>query len=80
MSVFDVSLYPIVKHRIKLIKNDLKIQRQTVLELEEQLKTCYVNLDIDFEPEILNKYKISSLLLELYLNLKKSGILSVQET
>ena len=27
------SLYPIVKHRIKLIKNDLKIQRQTVLEL-----------------------------------------------
>ena len=51
------SLYPIVKHRIKLIKNDLKIQRQTVLELEEQLKTCYVNLDIDFEPEILNKYQ-----------------------
>ncbi|MCQ4905876.1 hypothetical protein, partial [Odoribacter splanchnicus] len=27
------------------------------LELEEQLKTCYVKLDIDFEPEILNKYK-----------------------
>ena len=51
------SLYPIVKHRIKLIKNDLKIQGQTVLELEEQLKTCYVNLDIDFEPEILNKYQ-----------------------
>ena len=50
-------LYPIVRHKIGLIKNDLKTQRQTVLELEERLKTCYVNLDIDFEPEILMKYQ-----------------------
>ena len=49
--------YPIVKHKIGLIKNDLKIQRQTVWELEERLKTCCVNLDIDFEPEILMKYQ-----------------------
>ncbi len=48
--------YPIVKKKIHLIKEDLRVQRQTVRELKTQLENCYVNLDIDFEPDILEKY------------------------
>lgn len=49
--------YPIVKKKICSINNDLKTQRQTVCELKTQLENCYVNLDVDFEPQVLEKYQ-----------------------
>lgn len=50
-------IYPIVKNKIKSIKIDLCNQRRTVEELAQQLENCYVNLDIEFDSEILAKYQ-----------------------
>ena len=50
-------IYPIVKKRIKSIKRDLCNQCKTVTELTKQLEDCYVNLDLEFDSEILAKYQ-----------------------
>ena len=54
---FMYLFYPIVRHKIKLIKNDLQVQRETVMKLEKRFEHCYVNLDIDFDLEALGKYQ-----------------------
>lgn len=46
-----------VRNKITQIKINLRIQRQTITELKEQLEKCYVDLDIHFDPEIVERYQ-----------------------
>ncbi len=52
------------------IKTDISAQKQTIVELKNQIENCYVNLEIDFDEEFEQKYKR---LLETFKNLINSN-------
>lgn len=52
-----ILLYGLIKKSIsEKIKIDIKKQQETIKQLKEQIENCYVKLDVNFEPEIQEKY------------------------
>ncbi|MFI0490434.1 DUF4236 domain-containing protein [Flavobacterium sp.] len=52
-----IFIYGLVKKDIKEnIQSEIRIKKATLIEVKEHLENCYVGLDIDFEPEIEQKY------------------------
>lgn len=51
-------IYGFVKKNIsKNIKIDITAQKKAVIEAKKQIEDCFVKLDIEFEPEIREKYQ-----------------------
>lgn len=50
-------VYPLAKNKIIEIKDCVKSQKETIIELNKQLEQSYVKFDIEFDPEIFEKYK-----------------------
>lgn len=52
-----ILLYGLIKKTIpENIKIDIEAQKEAIKQTKEQIENCYVKLDIDFEPEIQEKY------------------------
>jgi hypothetical protein len=52
-----ILLYGLIKKTIpENIKIDIEAQKEAIKQTKEQIKNCVVKLDIDFEPEIKDKY------------------------
>lgn len=52
-----ILLYGLIKKTIpENIKIDIEAQKEAIKQAKEQIENCYVKLDIDFEPEIQEKY------------------------
>lgn len=49
-------VFYIFKKKIKSISLDIQNQQNAVTELEEQLKSCYIKLDTNFDTEMKEKY------------------------
>lgn len=51
-------LYGLIKKSISQnIKSDISAKQEAVLQLGEKIENCYVTLDIEFDPEIKEKYE-----------------------
>ncbi|GAQ14660.1 hypothetical protein MODO_2346 [Myroides odoratimimus] len=52
-----ILLYGLIKKTISQnIKEDIKAQKNAIVQTKEQIENCYVRLDIDFDIEIKEKY------------------------
>lgn len=52
-----ILLYGLIKKTIpENIKIDIEAQKEAIKQTKEQIENCFVKLDIDFEPEIQEKY------------------------
>lgn len=52
-------IYGLVKKNIpEDIKTDIQTQKKAVIQAKKHIENCFVKLDIDFEPEIKEKYEI----------------------
>jgi hypothetical protein len=50
-------LYGLIKKTIPTnLKSDIKLQKEAIKQLNEQIENCYVNLEIDFDTDIEDKY------------------------
>lgn len=50
-------IYGLVKKTIsKNLRTDITEQKKAITQTQEQIKNCFVKLDIDFDPEIKEKY------------------------
>lgn len=50
-------IYGLIKKTIpENLKIDIEAQREAIKQTEEQINSCFVKLDIEFEPEIQDKY------------------------
>lgn len=50
-------VYGLIRKKIKEnIENDIRIKKATLLDVRKHLENCYVELDIDFDPEIERQY------------------------
>jgi len=57
LSFSYILLYGLIKKSIpENIKIDIEAQKKAIKQTKEQIENCYVKLDIDFEPEIKEKY------------------------
>lgn len=57
LSFSYILLYGLIKRTIsKKIKEDIKAQKNAIIQTKEQIENCYVKLDIDFDIEIKEKY------------------------
>ncbi|MEN2399938.1 DUF4236 domain-containing protein [Flavobacterium sp. MC2016-06] len=57
LSFSYVLLYGLIKKKIsENIKVDIKTQKEAIKQTKDQIENCFVRLDIDFEPEIREKY------------------------
>lgn len=66
-----IFIYGLISKGIpKKIKTDISAQKETIVELKNQIENCYVNLEIDFDEEFQQKYKR---LLETFKNLMNSN-------
>lgn len=65
-----VLLYGLIKKTIpENLKADIELQKEAIKQTREQIANCYVKLEIDFEPEIKEKY---NKLVESFRNLTTS--------
>lgn len=54
-----ILLYGFIKKSIpEKIKDDILLQEESITDLENQLENCYVNLEIEFDSEISEKYNM----------------------
>lgn len=52
-----ILIYGLVKKTIsENIKTDIEAQKEVIKQTKEQIENCYVKLDVEFEPEIEEKY------------------------
>lgn len=52
-----IFLYGLIKRTIpENLRADIETQKNAIEQTKEEIESCYVNLDIDFEPEIRLKY------------------------
>jgi hypothetical protein len=57
LSLSYLLLYGLIKKSIsENIKSDISAKKEAILQLGEQINNCYVALDIEFDPEIKEKY------------------------
>lgn len=58
LAISYLLLYGLVSKGIpERIKADISAQKQAILELQDQIENCFVNLEIDFDEEFDLKYK-----------------------
>lgn len=58
LTISYILLYGLISKGIsERIKADISAQKQVITELENQIKDCFVNLEIDFDKEFDLKYK-----------------------
>ena len=52
-----ILLYGLIKKSLsQKIKTDIKSQKEAIIQVQEQIEICYVELEIDFDDEIKSKY------------------------
>jgi len=53
-----IFLYGLINKAIlKKIKVDIQAKKEAIVQLEQQIENCYVNIDVDFESSMHDKYE-----------------------